>query len=54
MDNCADCTMRGAQSATKLYKQEAVQGTRDAEIHCRNVNHVYTEKISAEFRAEKN
>ena len=31
MDNCADCTMRGAQSATKLYNQAVVQGTRVAE-----------------------
>ena len=28
MDGFADCTKRGAQSATKLYNQEAVQGTR--------------------------
>ena len=28
VDGFADCTKRGAQSATKLYNQEAVQGTR--------------------------
>ena len=33
MDKFADCTERGAQSATKLYNQEYVQGTRDEEIH---------------------
>ena len=31
MDKFADCTMRGAQSATKLYHQESVHGTRGAE-----------------------
>ena len=31
MDRFADCTMRGAQSATKLYHQESVHGTRGAE-----------------------
>ena len=33
MDKFADCTDRGAQSATKLYNQEYVQGTRDEEMH---------------------
>ena len=28
MDGFVDCTERGAQSATKLYNQEDVQGTR--------------------------
>jgi hypothetical protein len=32
MDRFADCTKRGAQSATKLYHQKSVQGTRDAEM----------------------
>lgn len=29
MDRFADCTKRGAQSATKLYHQKSVQGTRE-------------------------
>ncbi len=33
MDKFADCTERGAQSATNLYNQEYVQGTRDEEMH---------------------
>ena len=32
MNKFADCTKRGARSATKLYKQEFVHGTRRAEI----------------------
>ena len=32
MNQFADCTERGAQSATELYNQELVHGTRGAEI----------------------
>jgi len=33
MDKFADCTKRDEQSSTKLYNQEYVHGTRDAEMH---------------------
>ena len=33
MDKFADCTKRDEQSSTKLYSQEYVHGTRDAEMH---------------------
>ena len=32
MEIFADCTKRGAQSATKLYNQKPVHGTRGAEL----------------------
>ena len=31
MDEFADCTKRGERSSTKLYNQEFVYGTREAE-----------------------
>ena len=33
MDRFEDCTKRGELCSTKLYNQENVQGTRDAEMH---------------------
>lgn len=32
MNQFADCMERGAQSATELYNQELIHGTRGAEI----------------------
>lgn len=32
MDRFTDCTKRDAHGAAKLYNQEDVHGTRDAEI----------------------
>lgn len=34
MNQFADCMERGAQSATELYNQELVHGTRGAERFC--------------------